>query len=120
MSLEEDVFSALTSGSPSALRAYPEVMPQQVVLPAVTYTIIAGSYDFDLQGTTGLSRKLVQIDSWSTTRSGAYSQMVEAQNLMLASTAFQVTGVEETGAERYEPDTKLYRESREFVLWSNG
>ncbi len=118
MSLEEDVFSALTAGSPSPLRAYPEIMPQEVTLPAVTFTIVAGQHDFDLQGPTGLTRKFVQVDAWSRTRSGAYSTIVEATSLMVASTAFQVSGISESGADRYEPDTKLYRESREFTVWA--
>jgi hypothetical protein len=118
MSLEEDVFAALTAGSPSPLRAYPEVMPQMVVLPAVTYTIVGGTHDFDLDGPTGLTRKVVQIDSWATTRSSAYAQIVDATGLMVMSTAFQVTGIAESGAERYEPDTKLYRESREITVWA--
>lgn len=118
MSLEEDVFAALTAGSPSPLRAYPEVMPQMVTLPAVTYTIVGGVHDFDLQGQTGLTRKVVQVDSWATTRSSAYAQIVEATSLMVQSTSFQVNGIAESEAARYEPDTKLYRESREFTVWA--
>jgi hypothetical protein len=120
MSLEEDVFAALTNGSPSPLRVYPEVLPQTVTLPAVTYTIVGGSYDFDLQGATGLGRIIVQIDAWSTTRSGANSTMAEAASLMLSATAFQVTVMDESGADRYEPDTKRYRESREFAVWAQS
>ena len=119
MSIDEDVFAALTSGSPP-LRAYPEVMPQMPVLPSVTFTSIAGNDDFDLNGRTGLIKRTVQIDSWATTKSGAFAQMMEAQTLLLASGAFQVNAIQESGAPRYEPDTKLFRESREFSLWANA
>lgn len=119
MSLEEDVFAALTSGSPS-LRAYPEIVPEFVQVPVVTFTMIAGTEDFALDGPTGLVRRLVQIDSWATTRSSAYALITQAQGLMLASTAFAVNAISESGAPRYEPETRRYRESREFTLWAQA
>lgn len=119
MTIEEDVFKALTSGSPAALRAYPDVLPQMPVLPALTYSVVAGTDEFDLQGPTGLVRRLVQIDSWSTTRSGAATQMREAQLLMLASSDFSVNGMDVAAAPAYEPETKLYRDSVEFIIWKD-
>lgn len=118
-SIEEDVFSALTSGSPSALRVYPDTLPQMPVLPAMTYSIIAGEDDFDLEGPTELIRRLVQVDAWATTRSSVTSMMEEAKTLMLLSTEFTVNAINVAGAPGYEPDTKLYRSSYEFILWKN-
>jgi hypothetical protein len=119
VSIGEDVFSALTSGSPP-LRAYPQLMPQTPVLPALTFALVAGDDDFDLQGPTGLIVRHFRVDAWATTESSAFAQITQAQSLMLASAAFQVNAIRESGAAGYEPDTKLFRESREFTLWANA
>ena len=119
MTIEEDVYAALTSGSPASLRVYPDVLPQFPTYPALTYSVIAGTNDFDLQGPSGLIRRLVQVDAWATTRSGAVAAMNEAKILLLASSDFTIDGADVTGAERYDNETKLYRESYEFIIWAN-
>lgn len=119
MSLEEDVFAALTSGSP-ALRVYPEVIPEFVQMPVVTFTMIAGTEDFTLAGPTGLLRRLIQVDSWATTRASAYALITQAQALMVSASAFAVNAISESGAPRYEPETRRYRESREFTVWAQA
>ena len=116
MSLAEDVFAALTGGTPAA-RAYPEVLPQMPVLPALTYRLIAGTDDFHLQGRSGLVIRLVQVDAWATTRMGADRAMADASVLMVASQAFQVNGIDVSGADTYEEETQRYRASREFSIW---
>jgi hypothetical protein len=42
--------------------------------------------------------------------------MADMQSLMLASTVFVVVAIDISGAERYEPDTKRYRASKEFTI----
>lgn len=118
MSLREDIFDALTAGSP-LLRAYPEVLPQTgAVLPALTYNVVGGHDDFYLDGPSGARRRLLQVDAWAGTRLSADVLIEQAQTLLLESVAFTVNGVSETGADGYEPDTQRYRASREFVLWT--
>lgn len=116
MSLSEDVFAALSGGTPAA-RVYPEVLPQMAVLPALTFTLIAGDDDFHLGGKSGLDMRLIQVDAWATTRLGADREMSAATVLMVASAAFQVNAINVTGADGYEPETQRYRASREFTLW---
>lgn len=117
MSIEEDVFTALTSGSP-VLRAYPDVLPQMAVIPAVTFFTVGGDNDFHLQGQSGLVRRVIQIDTWASTRLSADAMMKEVEALMVASTDFQVNAIFVAGVDPYEPDTNRYRTGREFVLWA--
>lgn len=117
MTLREDVFAALTAGSPP-IRAYPDVLPQVgVVLPVVTYSFIGGHDDWHLQGASGMRRRLLQVDSWAGTRLSADSVIDAVTALLEASTAFTVNGVSETGAGGYEEETQRFRGSREYVLW---
>lgn len=117
MSLRADIFTALTSGSPAA-RVYPDVLPQMAVLPAVTFFTVTGDNDFHLQGQSGLIRRIVQVDVWSKVAMAADQLMVELENLMVASTAFQVNGIAASAADGYEPETERYRVSREFTIWA--
>jgi hypothetical protein len=116
MSLAEDVFSALTSGSPP-MRAYPDELPQQVQLPALVYFVVAGTDDFHLQGRSGLVIRLVQVDAYAGTRLSADASIRDAVELMVASTSFQVNAISIPPVDDFEPDTRRYRASREFTLW---
>lgn len=119
MTLSEYIFAALTAGSPTPLRVYPDVLPPNVVLPAVTYTVVAGHDDFHLLGRSGLERVLVRVDVWSTIKRVSEETMQEQiVPLMLASTAFQINGISRTAADGdFETDTERYRASREFAVW---
>lgn len=116
MTIEEDIFSALTAGSPSPLRAYPDIMPDLPVYPLITYVIVGGEDDVHLNGSAGTARRLVQVDSWARTRLGAAQQMATAKSMMLASSRFTVGSISVSGAPTFEPDTKLYRASQEFSI----
>jgi len=116
MTLYEAVFAALAGGSPSA-RVYPEILPQRVILPALTFTLITGEDDFHLLGPSGLIVRYVQVDSWAGTRLSADSQIEAARLAMLASLHFQVNAISVAGADPFETDTERFRSSREFTLW---
>lgn len=117
MSLRADIFTALTSGSPAA-RVYPDVLPQQVNMPAVTFFTVAGDNDFHLLGQSGLIRRIIQVDVWSTVAMAADALMADLEALMIASTDFQVNGIAASGADGYEAETQRYRVSREFTIWA--
>jgi len=118
MTFEENIAAALTSGSPPAVCAYPEILPQKCVLPAVTYTIITGRYDFHLLGPSGTARHMVQVDCWAGTRLSADQLMDQSIiPLMCAYSGFSVAGIYENDAPRFEDDTRRYRASRDFVVW---
>lgn len=119
MTLAEDVFAALTTGSPLPLRVYPDVLPSNVVLPAITYLTVAGTDDFHLLGRSGLERLLIRIEVWSTIKLTA-EEVMEQQivPMMLAASTFTVNGIERTAVDgEFEEDTERYRASREFIVW---
>jgi uncharacterized protein DUF3168 len=123
VTISEDIFAALTATSP-AIRVYVDVMPPQVVLPALVYSIIAGEDDVDLRGRSGSARYFVELDAWATTRLGADELMAEAETRMWAATTFQVgssnisggTYIGGAGVEQFEAETGRYRASKEFSI----
>jgi hypothetical protein len=116
MTPSEMIFGALTAGSPAPLRAYPDVMPDNPVFPLVTFMIVAGEDDMHLDGDSGTARRLVQVDAWGRTRLGVEAIIATAKAQMLAASNFTVARVDVSGAPRFEPDSRLYRESLEFSI----
>lgn len=116
MTLSEDVFAALSSGSPPS-RVYPDVLPQMAILPALVFSLVGGRDDFHLGGESGLLIRLVQVDAWAKTRLSAESLIAIATAEMIASQAFQVNAVDISAVDGYEPETERYRASREFAVW---
>lgn len=51
-----------------AARIYPDQLPQNATLPALTYTVIDRVGVDDLSGSAGKARRRVQVDSWASTR----------------------------------------------------
>lgn len=117
MTLHEDVYSVLSGGSPAA-RVYADALPERVILPALTFVIAAGNDDVHLQGRSGLVERLVQVDAWAGTRLSAEAAINDARDKMMASRLFQVSAIDITGVDLYEPDTERYRASREFTVWA--
>lgn len=115
MTIEEDFFAAATAGSPS-VRLYPEVMPQQPVLPAATFTVIAGRDDMHIAGKSNTGERIFQVDTWASSRLSADSLMDDIQSRLLAATAFGVVAIDMSGAPRYEEETRRYRASKEFTV----
>lgn len=116
MSLHEDVFRALSAGSPMP-RVYPDVLPQMVTLPAIVFTVVGGVDDFHLEGLSGLLVRLVQVDAWAGTRISAEAMMADATAKMVGSGDFQVNAIDVAAVDGYEQETDRYRASREFTLW---
>jgi Protein of unknown function (DUF3168) len=115
MIIQEAVFSALTAGA-VPLRVYPDMMPQYPVYPLVTYIVVGGEDDVHMNGSAGVARRLVQVDSWGRTRLGVEQQAQSVKALMLSSLAFSVGAIDVSSAPTYEPDTQLYRASLEFSV----
>jgi len=67
--IEAAIFSRLTNDAAvSALissRVYPLILPQNSILPAVTYTRVSGERVRSLSGPSGLALPRFQIDSWA-------------------------------------------------------
>lgn len=116
MSITGDVIDAL-----GALRAYKGKLPSREegrVLPAIVVQAITGSDELDLMSDPGPFRRLVQLDAWATTESGADAYMEQAKAAMRAATTFRVDSIDLSGAPPWDDDAKLWRSSYEFgVIW---
>ena len=115
MTIEEDFFAAATAGSPT-IRMYPEVMPQQPVLPAATFTVISGRDDMHIAGKSNTGERIFQVDAWASSRLGADTLMDDVQSRLLQATAFTIVAIDMSGAPRYEEETRRYRASKEFMV----
>lgn len=117
MTLSESIFSALVAGSPNT-RVYPDLLPQNPLLPASVYTAIFLDNEEDLAGNDcGLVNAHVQIDSYALTRAAADGLADFVRDQILAAGDLQVRTV--GGFWAYEDDTKRYRTMREYSIWKN-
>lgn len=112
MSVAEDVIAAL-----DPLRAHKARLPDKRTLPAIVVSIVAGHDEWTLEGDDNLSHRIVQLDAWASTETGADNYMRQAREKMLASADFTVSGVDVSGAPDYDDDANLYRSSFEFRIW---
>jgi hypothetical protein len=115
----ELVSVALRDGSGS-VRCHFNKLPRERVLPAVVITVVSGSNDMDMEGDDTLRSRIVQLDAWASTRTGADNYMEEARGQMLAATTFVVGDIRESGADHYDEEANLYRASLEFDVGFNA
>jgi hypothetical protein len=121
MSDRNSIYAALNAGandSPTELiDIFPDEAPQQAVYPLVVFLNVGGHDDWHLEGSSGLRRRVVQVDVWASDPDVADALMERMIFRMKTGSGFSLTGIAVAGAPPYEPDTKLYRVSREFILW---
>lgn len=129
MKIEEALFSHLKSHAGlSALvgtRIYPQIMPQGVTMPAVTYQKISGPREYSHGGPSELAHPRFQLSCWAKNYSTAKDI---AEQVRLALQAYRGTmggagGVTVYGAfleneiDLYESDTRLYHIPVDFSIW---
>jgi hypothetical protein len=111
--LQEDssIAARISSGSPVIYRIYPEILPQEPILPALTYTRISSRHGELLNGDADLSFGLFQISAWAGTAKGAseLAALVRVRMQGLGGTNFEKAGILDERSD-YEPDTQLYRQ----------
>lgn len=97
-------------------------LPQNAVLPYVTYTVLGDTPHDTLHGMAGLFSCVVQVDCWAETYAGAVDL---AEKVRLALQAYsginkgvQVQGIYFiTGMDDYVPDVENYRKILRFEIW---
>lgn len=98
---------------------YPVVRPQGSSAPAVTYLIFAPDPMNNLDGRDeSLRQYRVQVDSWSRSfeEAAAVASAVFDQ-LNTTTSTLKATLIEGGGFDDYEPDTRIYRRSRDYRVW---
>lgn len=116
MSVESQIFDALKGLV--ANRVYPDVAPDVVVKPYITYQSVGGSaINFLGSEIPGKSNARVQINVWADTRSAASTLALQVESALRGTTALQ-TSVMGAAVSIYEPETKLRGSRQDFSVWT--
>lgn len=120
MSLETDIFNAL--GPLVGNRVYPLVFPQSPsipITPAIRYQFISSETNADICGDGGsaLANTRTQVDVVSATFLTARELRLQVISAMQA---LPTTTLWDGGFEDYDPETKLYRCSMDFLTFPSG
>jgi hypothetical protein len=116
--LADPTVSALVGGE----RIHTVRLPQDQVEPSVVYTKISEFGDYNMAGDSGLGHMRMQIDSWAQNADAAtnlanavYDRLTGARDVM---STINVRGIFlDSGRDDYDGVTKLYRSSRDFMIW---
>ena len=107
-------------------RIYPVKLLQGVIDPSIVYNRISGQGDHHSEGPSGLTRPRIQIDCYATTHDQAVSLADKVKTRLdgykgvmgLGQTAVNVQGVFfDSDRDDFDPDQKLYRVSRDYIIW---
>jgi hypothetical protein len=87
MSAESAVVSALTAGGVTALvstRVYPDVRPQEDIMPAIVYQRSGTTFETTIHGTVAVTRAQMGVGCYAETRAGAEAVADAAHTALLA------------------------------------
>lgn len=123
----------LADGAIAALvgtRVYPVILPQGVTATSIVYSRISGQGDHHMQGASGLSRPRIQIDCWSLSADHAASLALAVKERIDGFRGAMPWGASspqdsaevlaiffESERDDYDPDSKLYRVSHDYLVW---
>lgn len=115
MSVESNLFDALKTLVSN--RVYPDVAPQTVARPYITYTQVGGRAIAYLESAVvGLRNGRFQVNVWADSRLAAMNLCRQVEDTLVASTTLRAIPL---GApvSVYEPETKLYGTRQDFSTW---
>lgn len=103
-------------------RIYPDILPQNPVLPAITIQQLTSDVYDNIQGYSGLEKAYMQIDVWAKT---ATSRNTVAEALRLAICGYtgiqsgvKIQGIRlESRLDLHEPEIDNYRKVNRFEVW---
>lgn len=115
MTMETDLVAVLQA---KCSRVYPDIAPQGVAYPYVTWQALGGESLSTLANTAIDKRHtLMQINVWAATRLQALQLIREIEDSIRASAAFVASPVGEPQS-TYEPEVTLYGSIQRFEIWS--
>lgn len=115
MSMEAIIFAALKDLT--ANRAYPDVGPQGVGRPYITYQQVGGEPVNFIDSTVPNKKNArVQVNVWADSRLEAATIARQIEDVLRGTTALQTT-VLGSFISVFEPDTKLYGTIQDFSFW---
>jgi hypothetical protein len=114
MSVEADLFAVL--GPLVSNRAFPDVAPDGVAKPYITYQQVGGDVVNFLNGVPDKRNGRFQINVWAATRSAASTLIRQVEDAVRLSTTLRATSEGGAVAE-YEDELKLYGARQDFSIW---
>lgn len=107
----QSVLGALVSG-----RCYPVVAPDKTDRPYITFQVVHNVPLASLDGPSGQSRRLVQVDIWGESYASVKGIEQQASAAMAAATQF--VSVPQPSRDLYDEEVKLFRSNMEFSVWN--
>lgn len=95
---------------------YPVVAPDQAPRPYITFQVVSNVPEVSLDGPSGQSRRLVQVDIYGESYASAKGIEQQVFDAMAAATAFK--SVPLMSRDLYEAEVKLHRVNMEFSVWN--
>ena len=117
MSVESTIFDLLKTLVSN--RVYPDVAPESVTRPYITYQQVGGETVAYLENAVADHKNgRFQINVWGDLRSTVSALALQAEQAFIESTALQCRPI---GApvSTHEPETKLYGSRQDFSVWSS-
>ena len=120
MSVVTSIYTVLDAALTESV--YPQVLPQNPTVPAVTYNLDDDEESTLLDGTTeGLKQTLFTVDCWAATYAAAHTLADAVKTALVGSTGtFGTVTADHLRKEReidlFEADTRLHRVSLQFLL----
>lgn len=122
MGFETGLYTHLKNNVPLVSdRVYPDVLEQESTLPALTYKRLTGMPEYSMSGSSDLEDGRYEINVWAGTpleRMNVYAELREAVS-GYGGCFGGMTGASfiKNHISVYEPETKLYREIVEVMIW---
>ena len=115
MTIEASIYSTLTSLVSG--RVYPDIAPENVTKPYITYQQVGGqSVNFTDPTVPSLKNGRWQINCWATTRTAAAALSRSVEDTIRAASALRPTVISAPVA-GHEPETGLYGTRQDFSFW---
>jgi len=115
MAFESNLHSLLSGICPNT---FPDLAPEGVTTPYVTWQTLGGEPARFLDGTAADKRNsYLQINVWTTTRAASLVLIRSIEDAMCASSLF-IARPQGEAMNMHEPDTKLYGCIQRYNVWA--
>ena len=118
--LDDPTVSGLVGG----VRVHHARLPQDQVAPSVVYLKVSETGDYHLRGDSGLGQARIQFDAWAqdsdaaTELANAVYDRLTGGRAVIGDESLDMRGAFlANGRDDYDDVTKLYRSSRDFIIW---